>query len=344
MKRKQRLENFVFYDTESVTAHLEDMAQKGWALAEIGNLFWTYEKMEPTTRIYGTTFFPDASEMDISPTDTQAEFLAYCQKAGWQYVTQWKNMQIFQTTAENPIPLETDETLRLETTHKAMKRSWLSVHVVLGVLFLLNIIFYVSALVKQPLTVIADGNAFFRNALFAVVLVYACIAVGSYLQWRKKSLAAVESGGFCLPVSQNVRRFQKIFFPLEIFAGLWFCLDRFLPDDMLTPKIFLAFIALVFLLWLHPVFCGGNGAHVLLHGFSQSESGRSQSQSHQPMGRPLCGDTAQRGTGNHSITKGCNPPDHGRPDGSAERRCLYHCPEGAILSLSNKTGMFAGNP
>lgn len=32
MKRKQRLENFVFYDTESVTAHLEDMAQKGWAL------------------------------------------------------------------------------------------------------------------------------------------------------------------------------------------------------------------------------------------------------------------------------------------------------------------------
>ena len=29
MKRKQRLENFGFYDTESVTAHLEDMAQKG---------------------------------------------------------------------------------------------------------------------------------------------------------------------------------------------------------------------------------------------------------------------------------------------------------------------------
>ena len=55
-------------------------------------------------------------------------------------------MLIFYTTAENPVPLETDEALRLEATHKAMKRSWLSVHVVLGVLFLLNIIFYVSAL------------------------------------------------------------------------------------------------------------------------------------------------------------------------------------------------------
>lgn len=100
------------------------------------------------------------------------------------------------------------------------------------------------------MTVIADGNALFRNALFAVVLVYACAAVLSYLLWRKKSLSAVENGGFCLPVNPNTRRFQKIFFPIEIFAGLWFCLDRFLPDDMLTPKVFLAFVAFVFLLWL----------------------------------------------------------------------------------------------
>ena len=344
MKRKQRLENFVFYDTESVTAHLEDMAQKGWALAAVTNPLWTYEEIQPEKRTYRTAFYPANQVYAPNAPEKQEEYIAYCEQAGWHYATNWDNMLIFYTTAENPVPLETDEALRLEATHKAMKRSWLSIHVVLGILFLLNIISYVSALAKQPLTVIADGNALFRNALFAVVLVYACIAVGSYLQWRRKSLSAVESGSFCLPVSRNVQRFQKIFFPLEIFAGLWFCLDRFLPDDMLTPKIFLAFIALVFLLWLHPVFCGGNGAHVLLHGFSQSESGRSQSQSHQPMGRPLCGDTAQRGTGNYLIAKGCNPPDHGRPDGSAERRCLYHCPEGAILSLSNKTGMFAGNP
>lgn len=63
-------------------------------------------------------------------------------------MTSWDNMLIFYTTAENPIPLETDEALRLEATHKAMKRSWLSVHIVLGVLFLLNIIFYIAALVK----------------------------------------------------------------------------------------------------------------------------------------------------------------------------------------------------
>ena len=250
MKRKQRLENFVFYDTESVTAHLEDMAQKGWALKDVTNPLWTYEEITPEKRTYRTAFYPANQVYALNAADKQEEYIAYCEQAGWHYVTSWDNMLIFYTTAENPIPLETDEALRLEATHKAMKRSWLSVHMVLGVLFLLNIIFYIAALVKQPLTVIADGNALFRNALFAVVLVYACIAVCSYLQWRKKSLSAVENGGFCLPVSPNTRRFQKIFFPIEIFAGLWFCLDRFLPDDMLTPKVFLAFVAFVFLLWL----------------------------------------------------------------------------------------------
>ena len=45
MKRKQRLENFVFYDTESITTHLEDMAQKGWALVAVTNPLWSIPSM-----------------------------------------------------------------------------------------------------------------------------------------------------------------------------------------------------------------------------------------------------------------------------------------------------------
>lgn len=141
MKRKQRLENFVFYDTESVTAHLEDMAQKGWALADVTNPLWTYEEIPPEKRTYRTAFYPANQVYAPNAPEKQEEYIAYCEQAGWHYVTNWDNMLIFYTTAENPVPLETDEALRLEATHKAMKRSWLSVHVVLGVLFLLNIIF-----------------------------------------------------------------------------------------------------------------------------------------------------------------------------------------------------------
>lgn len=227
MKRKRRLETFAFYDMESITAHLENMAQAGWALRETGSLFWTYEKMEPTARIYGTTFFPDASEMDVTPTATQAEFLAYCQKAGWQYVTQWKNMQIFQTTAENPIPLETDETLRLKITHKAMKKTLLSNHLILGFLFLMMVFFSRESLL-----------------LWMLYLLLACYLFGScfaYGRWYKQSLRAVEAGGNSLSVGKKGRFLAKGLYLLAGFMVLW----TFFQGDSSQPSASLAVLPLV---------------------------------------------------------------------------------------------------
>lgn len=120
MKRKRQLEIFAFYDSDGIAAHLHHMAQKGWALQSIGTTIWTYEAITPENRTYGITFFPDVSAFDTKPTAVQQNFIAYCEEAGWQYVTQWQQMQIFYTAKEHPIPLETDETLRLEMTHKAM--------------------------------------------------------------------------------------------------------------------------------------------------------------------------------------------------------------------------------
>lgn len=128
MKRKRRLEIFAFYDSEGIAAHLNHMAQKGWALQTIGTTFWTYEAIEPENRTYGITFFPDVSAFDTKPTEALQDFIAYCEEAGWHYVTQLSQMQIFYTTNENPIPLETDESLRLEITHKAMKKKFPARH------------------------------------------------------------------------------------------------------------------------------------------------------------------------------------------------------------------------
>lgn len=227
MKRKRRLETFAFYDMEGIITHLENMAQAGWALRETGSLFWTYEKIESTVPIYGTTFFPDASEMDITPTATQAEFLAYCQKAGWQYVTQWKTMQIFQTTAENPISLETDEALRLEITHKAMKKTLLSDHLTLGFLFLMMVFFSRESLV-----------------LWMLYLLLACYLFGScfaYGHWYKQSLRTVEAGGNCLSVGKKGRFLAKSLRFLAGFMVLW----TFFQGGSGEPFAMLALLPLV---------------------------------------------------------------------------------------------------
>ena len=101
MKTKYRLESIAFYDTEALSAHLGEMAALGWELESVGLLLWKYRKIQREKRTYGITFFPDASEVKDSPTQVQSDFIEEQAEKGWQYVTQWNQMQFFQTTAEH---------------------------------------------------------------------------------------------------------------------------------------------------------------------------------------------------------------------------------------------------
>lgn len=205
MKRKRRLELFSFYDSEGIAAHLNHMAQKGWALQSIGTTFWTYEAIEPENRTYGITFFPDVSAFDTKPTEDLQDFIAYCEEAGWHYVTQLSQMQIFYTTKENPIPLETDESLRLEITHKAMKKNFLPSILVLLVLCLWEIYLTASSIFRDLSRYITNTSQFLLVALYTFLGLYALLTFLFYFRWRKKSLAAVESGGACLPVGKGMQ-------------------------------------------------------------------------------------------------------------------------------------------
>lgn len=57
MKRKYRLENFTFYETDNIAAHLSQMAEEGWALSSVGRYFWKYTAIAPEKRTYGHHLF-----------------------------------------------------------------------------------------------------------------------------------------------------------------------------------------------------------------------------------------------------------------------------------------------
>lgn len=217
MKRKYRLESFTFYETDSIAAHLSQMAEEGWALSSVGRYFWKYTAIAPEKRTYGITFFPDVSAFDTEPSEAQEDFIAYCEEAGWNYVTQWQQMQIFYTTKEHPIPLETDETLRLETTHRAMRKNYLPAMAALFVILLIQLFQCVSNLQKNLPRYLTDFTQWFLLLLFFVLGIYALADCLAYLRWRKKSLAAVEAGGCCLPVGKGMRIVKKLYFWLVIF-------------------------------------------------------------------------------------------------------------------------------
>lgn len=217
MKQTYRLESFTFYDTDSIAAHLSQMAEEGWALTSVGRYLWKYTAIEPEKRTYGITFFPDVSAFDTEPSEAQEDFIAYCEEAGWHYVTQWQQMQIFYTTEENPIPLETDETLRLETTHRAMRKNYLPGMAALFIIILIQLFQCISRLQKDLPRYLTDFTQWFLALLFFVLGIYTLGGCLAYLRWRKKSLAAVEAGGCCLPVGKGLRFMKKLYFWLVIF-------------------------------------------------------------------------------------------------------------------------------
>lgn len=248
MKKKTRLETFVYYDTEAITAHLEKMAQNGWALEDVTRSFWTYTQIPPEQRTYAAAFYPGNTTFGPDAADKNQEYIAYCQQAGWHYVTQWQKMMIFYTTTEHPTPLETDEKLRLDATWAAMKRSHLAAELGMAALFFLCICQYLSSLTKHPLTHLADGTQMAQNILFALLLPTLLISSLSYLLWHRKSLAAVKAGGHCLPVGNGIRRFRRFLFPIQIAAVFWLGFGRFFPSQNALPWFFLL-AAVLYLVW-----------------------------------------------------------------------------------------------
>ena len=112
---KYRFENFSFHDFAGVERHLEAMAQKGWLLDKVTAFTWRYRRIEPKKLHFSVTYFSEASEYNPYPTPNQRTFLDYCADAGWNLAAEWAQMQILWSELENPVPIETDEELRLRS-------------------------------------------------------------------------------------------------------------------------------------------------------------------------------------------------------------------------------------
>ena len=192
-----RMEDYVLYDYTGVERHLSAMAAKGWRLESVGNDLWKYRRAEPAKLTYAVTYAPDASEWNLQPTERQQMLTDYCAEAGWQKVTDWLQMQIFCTAEEDPIPLETDEALRLEITREAMWSKFLPIQA--GSLFLSLIIASILLLLfaGNPILHLSKGYLLALDVLVLYGIFQNVFHLGGYCWWSCRSEKSVEQGGSC---------------------------------------------------------------------------------------------------------------------------------------------------
>lgn len=219
---KREFSLYSFYDHTNIQKHLEAMAARGWILEKMGNFGWVYRRTEPKSLHFAVTYFPNASEFDAAPGEGQQTFQDYCAEAGWQPVARWAQMQIFCNEAEDPVPIETDAAVQVNTIHSAMKRNYLIGQAVMAALGLLQLGMNLSDLFKHPTDTLANPSFFFLVFVWTLVIVQCGVEAFSYLLWYRRAKRAAELNGSFTP-TRGHRGFQAVCLAVLIpCVFLWF--------------------------------------------------------------------------------------------------------------------------
>ena len=207
---KYRLENLVIYDYRGVEEHLSQMAAKGWELEKAGSSLWKYRRIEPAQIRYAVTYSPDASRFNPGPTVGQQSLEELCAAAGWKKICDWNQMQIFSSWEEHPMPLETDEGLRLENIHRAMKKSPLRGNLVLLLLALFWGVSIWGTLFTAPFKVLSSNGKLFSGSMWTFLVLLELYTFAHYFLWRQRSLRAIADGGGCVPLGRGYQIVNKL--------------------------------------------------------------------------------------------------------------------------------------
>lgn len=204
MKRvKYYFWEYLLYDFAGVEERLSALAAEGWYPDKIGAIWWRFKGGEPKAVTYAVTYVPEASEFNAVPTEGQQELETYCEEAGWKKVADWFQMQIYSTEQACPLPIETDETLRLNTIHRAMRKNYLPSSVLLAVIGVILLLMQGSNFLFPPSYADASlkGTYLFGVLDAILLLVMSGVNLGGYYSWYRRSREQVSRGGGCARAS-----------------------------------------------------------------------------------------------------------------------------------------------
>ena len=193
---KRRLETFSFYDRTGLEEHLARMAEEGWLLDKIGQFLWHYRRIEPKKLTFSVTYFPKASAFDPGPSEEQETFYDFCRHTGWVLAASSAQLQVFYNEGPDPVPIETDPVLEVESIHRTMKRSFLPSQLMLLAVAVLDVGLLVWRLIDDPIGLLASPASVLTAMCWVLVFVLAGVELGGYFWWHRKAVKAAEQGEF----------------------------------------------------------------------------------------------------------------------------------------------------
>ena len=110
----------IAYDNmEDAREYLEQMAEEGWMLEKISGYYkFIFRRCEPKKLRFAVELFVGGNPFDTYVTQSNEEYIEYCEKAGWHFICTTGGMDVFYTEDEDVPPIESDPVLKLETIKK----------------------------------------------------------------------------------------------------------------------------------------------------------------------------------------------------------------------------------
>lgn len=197
-KHKRCFVNFAFYDRENLEAYLEQQVARGWMVKKIR--LWSasilFERIEPTRRQFCVVFH----ESKMTPsnlTAKQREFIEYCRHAGWSLAACANRMAIFYNEAENPIPIQTDALMEVQSIRAATKDVGLDNLLFQTAAHLFFLLVYCLLFLLAPVNALTGNNNFAPHLLIVGLNLTLCLPeVLAYHLWYRKARITAAYGGF----------------------------------------------------------------------------------------------------------------------------------------------------
>lgn len=251
-ERKREVCIYLLFDYRGVEEHLMKMAARGWRLEKVGTYFWTYRRAEPAQVTYAVTYLPDASQFDPDPSEQQASLAELCAAAGWEKAADWGQMQIFVNERPDPVPLETDESVRLEAIRRSMKKGFLSWNRVLLALAAVMAILQIKTLVTDPIHLLSSNSGLTTAVLWDALVIQIAATLLTYRRWCRRSAESVARGGPCADPGRSLRRLSRVVLWLAVLSLALFFVFSAASADGGTVLFLLCYLA-VFVLVVYLV-------------------------------------------------------------------------------------------
>lgn len=103
------------WDRQKMVRFLDKQARNGWLFCGFGNKGWNFIPVKPNIYHFSVVYFPADFEKDETAVSRLLEFREFCAHAGWELAGANQELQVFYSTRENPVPIDTDPLLEIET-------------------------------------------------------------------------------------------------------------------------------------------------------------------------------------------------------------------------------------